>query len=61
MEWKITKFGSRFVEKSSNEHEWNFWKIKLQKTNIEIKIDSNYDSKMKSKDIQRKIMMKHDP
>ena len=27
----------------------------------EIEIESNYDSKMKSKAIQRKIRMKHDP
>ena len=27
---------------------------------IKIKIDSNYDSKLKSKAIQRKIRMKHD-
>ena len=40
-ESKITEFGSRFAEKSSNEQERNFWKIKSRKTEIEI--DSNYD------------------
>ena len=48
---KITKFGSRFAEKSSNEQERNFRKIKSRKTEIEIEINSNYDSKMKSKAI----------
>ena len=48
---KITEFGSRFAEKSSNKQERNFWKIKSRKIEIkiEIEIDSNYDSKMKSK------------
>ena len=57
------EFGSRFAEKSSNEQERNFLKIKSRKTKIEIEIeiDSNYDSKLKSKAIQRKIRMKHDP
>ena len=58
-ESKITEFGSRLAEKSSNEHEINFQKIKSRKTKIEI--DSNYNSKMKSKAIQRKIRMKHYP
>ena len=49
MESKITKFGSRFAETSSNEHERNFQKIKSRKT--EIQIDSDYNSKMKSKAI----------
>ena len=58
-ESKITRFRSRFVEKSSNEQERKFQKIKSQITEIEI--DSNYDSKLKSNAIQRKIRMKHDP
>ena len=36
-------------------------KIKSRKTEIEFEIDSNYDSKLKSKGILRKIRMKHDP
>ena len=60
-ESKITRFGSDFAEKSSNEQERNFWKIKTQKTEIKNEIDSKYDSKMKSKAIQRYIRMKHDP
>ena len=47
------------MEKSSNEQERNFKKIKSQKT--EIKINSYYDLKLKSRAIQRKIRMKHDP
>ena len=50
---KIIEFGSAFAEKSSNEHERNFQKIKSQKTDIETEIDSNYDLKMKSKAIRR--------
>ena len=57
MESKITEFGSRFAEKSSNEQERNFSKIKSQKIEIESKINSNCDLKMKSKAIQRKIRM----
>ena len=49
------------MEKSSNEDERNFRKIKLRKTKIEIETDSNYDLKLKSKAIQRKIRMKHNP
>ena len=60
MESKITEFGSRFMEKSSNEQERNFQKIKSRKTKIKIQIDSNYDSKLKYKAIQRKIRMKYD-
>ena len=37
-----------------------FRTIESQKTKIEIQIDSNYDLKMKSKSMQRKIRMKHD-
>ena len=48
-ESKITKFGSRFAEKSSNEQERNFLKIKSRKTEIDIEIDSNYYSKLKLK------------
>ena len=60
-ESKITIFGSRFGEKSSNEQERNFRNLNSRKTEIEIKIDSNYDSKIKSKAIRRKIRIKHDP
>ena len=38
---KITKFGSRFVDKSSNDIERNFQKIKSRKIKIEIEIDTN--------------------
>ena len=58
---KINEFESRFVEKSSNEQERNVLRIKSRKTEIEIEIDLNYDSKLKSKAIRRKIRMKHDP
>ena len=61
MKSKITRLGSRFAEKSLNEQEKNFWKIKSCKTEIEIEINSNYDSKLKSNAIQRKIRMKHNP
>ena len=33
---KITQFGSRFLEKSSNDIERNFQKIKSRKTDFEI-------------------------
>ena len=58
---KITKFGSRFAEKSSNEQDRNFRKIKSRKTEIKIEINSNYNLKTKSKTIQRNIRIKHDP
>ena len=61
MKSTITEFGSRFAEKLSNKQERNFRIIKSRKTKIEIEIDSNYDSKMKSKAIQWKIRIKHDP
>ena len=48
---KITEFGSRFVEKSSNEQREKFQKNNIIKTEIEIEIHLNYDSKMKSKAI----------
>ena len=38
-----------------------FDKLKSHKTEIEIEIDSTYDSKLKYKDIQRNIRMKHNP
>ena len=38
-----------------------FLKNKITKTEIEIKIDSNYDSKLKSKAIRRNIRMKKNP
>ena len=60
MESKIMKFGSRFAEKSSSEWDRNFNNWKSWQTKIEIEIDSNYDSKLKSKDIRRKIRMKLD-
>ena len=41
-----------------NEQEINFQKIKSPTTEIEI--DSNYNSKLNSKAIRRKIKMKHD-
>ena len=44
-----------------NEQERNFRKIKLQKTEIEIQIHLNYNSKLTSKAIQRNIRMKHNP
>ena len=49
------------MEKSSNEHKRNFQKLKSQETKIKNEIDSNYDSKMKSKAIRREIRMKNDP
>ena len=57
---KISEFRSRLAEKSSNEQERNFRKIKSRKTEIKIEIYSNYDSKLKAKGIRRKIMIKHD-
>ena len=42
-ESKIIEFGSKFVEKSSNDQERNIIKVKSSKTEIQIEIDSNYD------------------
>ena len=44
-ESKITKFGSRFAEKSLSEWDRNIWNWKSRKTEIEIEIeiDSNYE------------------
>ena len=57
---KNLELESRFEEKLLNEQERNFQKIKSRKTKIEIEIDSNYDLKLKSKAIRRKIRMKQD-
>ena len=58
MESKITKFGSRLVEKSTSKLGRNFRTQREQKTEIKIKINLIYDFKLKSNVIGRKIRKK---
>ena len=52
---KITRFRSRFVEKSRSENHVNFFNTMREKTKIKSKINLIYDSKLKSDAIGRNI------
>ena len=45
---KITRFGSRFVEKSRSENHVEFLNTMREKTKIKSKVNLIYDSKLKS-------------